>query len=417
MGDWMTNQIENTTNNYTKWILIIGIILIASNLRAPLTTVGSLIPFIRDDLAISNALAGTITTIPLLAFAFLSPFAPKLAHKIGMESTIFLSLAVLSIGILLRSLFGVTSLFVGTLLIGLAIAIGNVLIPAFIKIEFPFKVGIMTGIYAVFMNVFASLASGLSVPISNINGVGWKGSLAVWVILSLIALVVWIPQLLKRNSSNIEIDTTREKEEKNIWKSALAWNITIFMGFQSLIFYTFVTWLPELLHHHGYSSTSAGWMLFLLQFAIIPITFIIPVIAERMENQKLLSVLTALFFIVGILGLMVGNKILLVISIIVIGIACGSAFSLSMMFFSMRTSSGKQAAELSGMAQSFGYLFAAAGPVLFGALYDITGGWIFPLTMLVVVAIIILIVGIQAGEDRVLDDVSKKESMKKATMS
>src|SRR5690606_7146147 len=315
MGDWMTNQIENTTNNYTKWILIIGIILIASNLQEPLTTVGSLIPFIRDDLAISNALAGTITTIPLLAFAFLSPFAPKLAHKIGMESTIFLSLAVLSIGILLRSLFGVTSLFVGTLLIGLAIAIGNVLIPAFIKIEFPFKVGIMTGIYAVFMNVFASLASGLSVPISNINGVGWKGSLAVWVILSLIALVVWIPQLLKRNSSNIEIDTTREKEEKNIWKSALAWNITIFMGFQSLIFYTFVTWLPELLHHHGYSSTSAGWMLFLLQFAIIPITFIIPVIAERMENQKLLSVLTALFFIVGILGLMVGNKILLVISI------------------------------------------------------------------------------------------------------
>lgn len=411
----MNNYTETTNKNINNVLLILGIIFIASNLRAPLTSVGSLIPFIRDDLVISNALAGTITTVPLLAFAFLSPFAPKIANKISMEWTIFLSLIILSIGIVLRSLFGVTSLFIGTTLIGFAIAIGNVLIPAFIKMKFPFKVGIMTGIYAVFMNVFAAFASGLSVPISSVNGVGWKGSLVCWGILTLIALFIWIPQVIKRDDSDIKAEKTPMKQKNKLWKSPLAWSVTLFMGLQSLIFYTLVTWLPELLHHHGYSSTSAGWMLFLLQFAIIPITFIVPLVAEKMTDQKLLSILTATFFILGILGLMIGHTSLLVVSILLIGVACGSAFSLSMMFFSMRTTSGQQAAELSGMAQSFGYFLAAGGPVLFGGLYDLTGGWMVPLIVLIFIAVVILVVGIYAGQDKVIDDCLKKNKQASAT--
>lgn len=390
-----------------KWLLMIGVILIAANLRAPLTSIGSLITSIRTDLGISHALAGTITTLPLLAFALLSPFAPKIAHKITMERTIFLSLVVLAIGIVLRSLFGTGALFAGTILIGVAIAFGNVLLPGFIKMNFPLKVGIMTGMYGVFMNIFAALGSGLSVPLTSIGEIGWEGSLAFWVIPVFVAIAVWAPQLKKVKDSTTYSKAT-PKEKLSLVRSPLAWMITIFMGLQSLVFYTLVTWLPEILQGMGYSMSAAGWMLFLMQFAIIPFTFIIPVLAERMKNQSLLGGATALLFILGITGVLIGKQSLIPISVILIGIGAGSAFSLAMMFFSMRTSNAVEASDLSGMAQSFGYLLAAAGPIVFGALHDLTDSWTMPLILLIVLAGVIFIVGIAAGRDKVISNVVTK---------
>lgn len=394
--------LEYKQNNFNgQWLLLIGIILVGANLRAPLTSVGSLISFIRDDLAMNNTLAGMITTIPLLAFAILSPFAPKIANKLGMERTIFYSLIVLLLGMIIRSLFGLSFLFVGTILIGLAIAIGNVLIPGYIKMNFPFKIGIVTGFYAVFMNTFGALGSGLSVPISTISGIGWEGSLASWTILTLIAIIFWLPQLKKGKDEPITVDTTASKKA-SVWRSPLAWYITLFMGLQSLIFYTLITWLPEILQLHGYSASAAGWMLFLMQFALIPITFIIPVVAEKMANQKLLGGITGAFFIIGIFGILSGNQFLIPVAIIMIGMASGSAFSLNMMFFSLRTRDGYQAAEMSGMAQSFGYLLAAVGPALFGALHDVTGSWTAPLSMLMGISFVIMIFAILSGKNRVI---------------
>src|SRR5699024_4038883 len=197
---------------------------------------------------------------------------------------------------------------------------------------------------------------------------------------------------------------------KSIWRSPLAWNITLFMGLQSLIFYTLITWMPEILQSHGYSSSTAGWMLFLMQFALIPLTFIIPVVAEKMKNQKLLAGITAILFIAGIGGLLSSVQSLMIPSAILIGMGAGSAFSLSMMFFTLRTTNGQQASEMSGMAQSFGYLLAAAGPVLFGALHDITSGWQVPLLMLIGISVVILIVGIESGKKRVIEDTQIQEN-------
>ncbi|MCJ7842458.1 MFS transporter [Lederbergia sp. NSJ-179] len=401
-------SLENTSINNAHWLVLLGIILVGANLRAPLTSVGSLISFIRDDLGLSHAVAGSITTLPLLAFAFLSPFAPKLANRFGMEKTIFFSLLFLTIGLTIRSLVGAGFLFTGTMMIGMAIAIGNVLLPGFIKMNFPLKIGMMTGVYAVFMNLFGALGSGLSVPIASIKGIGWKGSLAFWTILSVIALLFWIPQLWKKSESVKTTEAIAQKG-KSIWRSPLAWNITIFMGLQSLIFYTMITWLPEILQSHGYSSGAAGWMLFLMQFALIPITFIIPVMAEKMENQRFFAALTAIFFMAGIVGIFLGSKPFIAISVILIGMAAGSAFSLSMMFFSLRTENGQEAAEMSGMAQSFGYLLAAIGPVLFGGLHDLFHGWKIPLLLLFLLSMIILIAGVEAGKNKVISASPLKE--------
>lgn len=395
--------LENPSSHQTQWLLLLGIILVGANLRAPLTSVGSLISFIRDDLDLSHAVAGSITTLPLLAFAFLSPFAPKLANRFGMEKTIFFSLLLLTIGLMVRSLFGTSFLFIGTIMIGMAISIGNVLLPGFIKINFPLKIGFVTGIYAVFMNLFGAFGSGLSVPIASIKGMGWKGSLAFWTVVAIIALLVWLPQLRKATESAKVVKAPVQKG-KSIWRSPLAWHITVFMGLQSLIFYTLITWLPEILQTHGYSTSAAGWMLFLMQFALIPITFIIPVTAEKLKDQRLLAGVTAIFFMAGVVGLFLGSKLLIPLSVILIGIAAGSAFSLSMMFFSLRTSNGQEASEMSGMAQSFGYLLAAIGPMLFGGLHDLFHSWKVPLLLLFLIAVIIFIAGVNAGKNTVISD-------------
>lgn len=391
--------ISSTINNNTKYslLLLVGIVLVGSNLRVPLTSAGALIPLIRDELGISNALIGTITTLPLLAFALLSPFAPKIANRIGMEVTIALSLVLLIIGIAIRSFSGSLSLFAGTILIGLAIAVGNVLIPGIVKMNFPLKIGLMTGIYAIFMNLFGALGSGISVPVSSIGNFGWQGALGIWGLLTIVSLIIWLPQLRKNNKN--EIADVKTEKKNSLWRSPLAWKITIFMGGQSLMFYTLVTWLPDILNSNGYNSNTAGWMVFLMQFALIPATFIVPVIAEKMKNQVVLSIVTASLFFIGFAGLLQGSPALVPLWAILLGIAGGSAFSLSMMFFTLRSKDGKEAAELSGMAQSFGYLLAAVGPVLVGALHDMTDGWMAPLLLLILISIVLFIVGVGSGKE------------------
>lgn len=384
-------------NKNLKWLLIIGVILVGANLRVPLTSAGALVSFIRDDFGISNALAGAITTLPLIAFALLSPFAPKLAGKFGMERTIGISLVLLFAGILIRSAGGIELLFFGTLLIGLAIAIGNVLMPGIVKMNFPLQIGLMTGLYAIVMNVFGALGSGLSIPIASSGNFGWTGSLLVWGVLTLVTIVIWLPQLKKsRPAENSSVQAT----SGSLMRSSLAWKITLFMGAQSLIFYTLITWLPTILTANGYDIHLAGWGVFIFQFASIPFTFIIPVIADKMKNQVLIALAASGMIIVGILGLLVGLTQLTLLWIILLGMGNGSAFSLSMMFFTLRTKDGYQAAELSGMAQSFGYLLAAFGPVLVGGLQDITGSWTLPLLLVTLAAAVMLITGIAAGKNR-----------------
>lgn len=384
--------------NPTIGILIIGIILLASNLRAPITSVGPLIAAIRDDLLISNTVAGALTTLPLLAFAFISPFAPKLARRFGIELTLLISLIVLTFGIFLRSLGSIEVLFIGTLFIGLAIAIGNVLLPGLVKQNFAHRVGLMTGVYAVSMNLSAAIASGVSVPLASIESLGWRGSLGVWGLLAFVAILFWIPQMRHQQKSVKGMAQDERKGSHKLWRSPLAWKITVFMGLQSLIFYSIVAWVPEILQTKGLTSSNAGWMSSLMLFAIIPVTFIVPILAGRKESQRGFVAITASLFTIGIGGILIGSASLTPLWMILLGAGCGFAFSLSMMFFSLRTTSVQQASELSGMAQSVGYLLAAIGPLFFGFMRDVTNSWTMPLLVLIAAAGIIFIVGMGAGK-------------------
>ncbi len=385
-------------------LLVAGIVFLAMNLRAPITSVGPVVELIRDSLNISNTTAGILTTIPLLAFAVLSPFAPRLARRLGMELTLFFVLIVLSIGLFLRPLGGLPFLYTGTLFIGAGIAIANVLMPAFVKMKFPKNIGVMTGIYSISMNLTAAIAAGLSVPLATGTSFSWKASIGVWALLGVVALLFWIPQLKygeKQPSSNHD-----EVKKPSLLRSKLAWQITIFMGLQSLLFYSIVAWFPAILQDRGMSADKAGWMLSSVQFAQLPVTFIMPIIAAKMKNQIALVWLTFISAILGVLCILSGQTLLILPAAILFGIATGTAFSLAMMFFTLRTDNVFEAADLSAMAQSIGYLLAATGPVIFGYLYDLTSNWFWSLILLMIASIIILIVGLGAGKDTTISQSS-----------
>jgi CP family cyanate transporter-like MFS transporter len=392
----------------SSWLLLVGILLIAANLRASITAVGPIISDIQQSFGISSALTGLLTTLPLLAFALISPLAPRIARRISMENTLFIAMIVLTGAVVIRSLPSIVALFIGTALLGMAIAVANVLLPSLIKRDFSNSVGLMTGLYSVVMNLGAALASGFSIPIAEQAGFGWQGMLASWSILALISTAAWLPQIrrITRKPTDTQVST---KKSTSLLRSSLAWQVSLFMGLQSFCFYVNVTWLPEILHDRGMSHIDAGWMLSLMQFVSLPATFIIPVIAGRQASQRGLAVVTALLMIIGYFGLLSGNAALIPLWMVLLGIAVGSGFSLAVMFFVLRSSSTEQSAELSGMAQSIGYLLAAAGPLLFGILHDLMGNWTLSLVMLVVVAVVFGAIGLGAGANKALPSVQGNE--------
>lgn len=379
------------------FLLIVGIIFVAFNLRPAITSVGPLIGEVRRDLGISNSMAGLLTTLPVLSFAVFSLLAPKIGHRLGNERTVFLGLILLSGGILIRSTGPAVAVFGGTALIGIGVAIGNVLLPGIVKQRFPEKTGLMTSVYSTSMGLCAGLASGLSIPLSQGLHLGWRRTLLLWGIPGVIALLLWVAQLGGKKQPH---PPPTPQMDQPLWRSPLAWQVSFFMGLQSFLFYCLITWLPEIFSSQGMNLSTAGWMLFGVQFIGLPATFLAPVLADRFSHQKGIVGGISLLYFLGLLGLFAsGHPTVALLSVVFIGLAQGGSISLSLAMLSLRANNAVQAARLSGMAQSVGYLLAAIGPILIGFLYDTTHSWTLPIMVFLVIAVLMTLAGLGAGRN------------------
>ena len=379
-------------------LLLLGILLLAANLRPSLTSVAPLIGEIRVDTGISRGVAGLLTTLPLLAFSLLSPVAPLVARRFGMERVLLASLLVLTAGIILRWADAVAALFLGTAILGAAIAVANVLLPGLIKREFPERAGLMTSVYTTSLGVSAALAAGVSVPLAQLDGIGWRGALALWAVPAFLAAVAWLPQL-GRSDRPEDAGAPGSPATRDLLRSPLAWKVTLFMGLQSLGYYVTLTWLPEILQDDGMNASRAGWMLGLSQTVAILAMFLAPVMAERRPSQRGVVAVAAGLSGAGALGLLIAGSTAATLWVVLLGLGQGASFSLALTFFALRAPDSKHAAALSGMAQSVGYLLAAGGPFLFGVLRDATGSWTAPLALLLAVTACLLISGLGAARD------------------
>lgn len=378
------------------WLLIAGILLIASTLRVTFTGAAPLLDAIRAEYGLTTAQTGLLTTLPLLAFGLVSPLAAGIAQRLGIERSLFVALLLICIGIAVRSLPAVSLLFIGTAIIGCGIALGNVLLPGLIKRDFAGNVARMTGAYSVTMGAAAALGSAMVVPLA-LNGFGWRGALLGLMVFPLLAFLLWLPQW--RAAKTATLTTSRTLKSRGIWRSSLAWQVTLFLGINSLVYYVVIGWLPAILIGQGYSEAQAGSLHGLLQLATAAPGFVIPLILHRLKDQRGIAILVALMCAVSATGYWLFPAQAVVWTLI-FGFGSGATMILGLTFIGLRASSAHQAAALSGMAQSVGYLLAACGPPLMGKIHDASGDWHIPLYAVAVISLVMALFGALAGRDR-----------------
>jgi CP family cyanate transporter-like MFS transporter len=384
----------NKTPNH-QGFLITGIILIAVNLRTSIASVGPLIPFIRADLELSNGLAGFLTTLPLLTFATFSLFAPAIGKRMGMGRAIFLAMILLAFGMILRVLGGIELLLIGTGITGIGIVIANVLLIPLIKVRLPQKLGLMTALMATIMSLFAAIAAGFSVPLAVDLDVGWRGSLASWSIFILIALLLWIPQI-RRPKAGLD---SSQSPAKNVWKSKLAWHVTLFMGCQSVMYFTLTAWLPDMLISRGWSPVEAGVVSAVMQLLGLIGSYFAPGILIRQKQQSTFTLIVGIMYLFGFTGLFFHLEWLTYLSLSIIGIGMGASLSIGYTLISLRTAEDTTTAKLSAMVQSSGYYLAALGPMLFGVSLDLFNNWNFLIFFMLFFTLQFIYFGMAAGRD------------------
>ncbi len=391
-----------------KILLITAVILVAFNLRPAITSVGPIIGLLRDSLGLTNMSIGILTSLPLFAFALMSPVVPAISLRFTNEITLVAGMCLLVIGLVIRSLPFTPLLFFGTILIGVGIAVANVLLPGIIKERFPNRVPLMTSIYVTAMSLFAALASGVSLPIASLFG--WEGALGIWIFPAFLAIGIWIYFVRNRTSADDVRLVYVKANDTRMWRSPLAWQVAIFFGLQAFSYNALMTWLPEILSEYGASVETAGWMLSFNQFVGLPISLLLPIIASKFKSQRVIIIILCLLAFVGYVGLLIGDSHnLMVASVALLGAAYGGLFPLSLAFLGMRARTALEAGKLSGMAQAVGYLLAAIGPILLGTLVDTTGTWTLSLYTLIIITILTALVGMGAGRDLVVtEDIQKR---------
>ncbi|HEY3562345.1 MAG TPA: MFS transporter, partial [Kribbella sp.] len=339
---------------------------------------------------------GLLGTLPLLAFAVASPLVHLASRRFGMERAVFVSLLVLAGGSALRPYTGQAGLWIGTAVVGGAIAVGNVLVPVIIKRDYAGNVSRATGIYTAFITGGAAIASILAVPIAD--AVDWRLSLAIWGALALVVAVVWLPRTLAPEP--MPAATTEDGTPSvSVWRQPMAWLVTGFMGLQSTSFYLFVNWLPTIeISTGGVSERATGVHLFVFQVFGLIGGLSIPFLLKHPTNQRAGLMTASTPILVALLGLLLAPHLAIVWAVVG-GLGQGAGLVAALSLISLRGRGHHETTQLSGMAQAVGYTLAAAGPVVAGYLTQVTGGWSTTLVVFAVLAATQVTVGFVAGRD------------------
>ena len=386
--------------------MLLGIFLISITLRSPITNVGPLLALMREQLKLSATQAGMLTTLPLLAFAFFSPLASKLALKSGLEQALMYSLILVFSGITVRSLGSSTTLFMGTLIIGVGIAIANVLLPSLIKRDFPSKAVTITAAYVLSMGIGSTISASLAIPMSHVADnlaitliPSWAFALGSIIIFPIMAILVWLPQL--RNHTYPASNVAKSAGYRHLLRSMQAWQMSLFLALNSFLMYIFISWFPTILIDTGYSHEQAGVINSLLQlFTAVPAIILIPFMA-KINDKRLLSLTLTILVFMSIIGIMLAPSFAALWAMM-FGFGCGGGFILALALISIRTADTHQAATLSGMAQCISYLLAAMGPVIMGAIHEKMGSWILPLTICAAINLIWCVLSLLATKDELV---------------
>ena len=378
-------------------LLAVAVILVALNLRPAVTSVAPLLGDMREELGTSATWAGLLTTMPGLCFAAAGLTAPRLSSRFGLGRVISAALVVLTAGLVLRTVDGPHVVIGATLLACAGIALINVLIPVVIKGSFPTRVGLMTGIYTAALQGGGALGSAVTPGLEEPLG-GWRLALAAWAAIALLALLAWLPAS-RRHRSSWAVSTELTGKPRSLLRSRLAWTVTLFFGCQAFLAYIVMGWLPQIFIDNGISKVQAGILVGLVSLIGVPVSLIISPLAARATHQSGWIIALGVLGFAGAVGLLVAPAAAPWVWSVLIGVGM-SAFSIALTVIALRARNAEDTAQLSGMVQGFGYLFAGLGPFLFGLLHDVSDGWTIPFAMFLSVYVVQIVAGALAGRNR-----------------
>ncbi|KJH83811.1 MFS transporter [Pseudomonas fluorescens] len=387
------------------WLLLLGLILVALNLRPALSSMAPLLSDVSKSLGLSAAQAGLLTTLPVLCLGLFAPLAPVLARRFGAERVVLGILLTLAGGIVLRSSFGQFGLFAGSILAGASIGVIGVLLPGIVKRDFAKQAGAMTGVYTMALCLGAAMAAGATVPLSQHLGGSWALGLGFWVAPALLAAMFWLPQVGQKHGAHQVAYRVR-----GLLRDPLAWQVTLYMGLQSSLAYIVFGWLPSILIGRGLSPTEAGLVLSGSVIVQLISSLSAPWLATRGKDQRLAIVVVMLMTLGGLFGCLYAPIDGLWGWAILLGLGQGATFSLALTLIVLRSRDAHVAANLSGMAQGFGYTLASLGPFAVGLVHDLTGGWSALGWIFGVIGLGAIIAGIGAGRALYVGVVSERVS-------
>jgi len=385
------------------WLLLLGLILVALNLRPALSSMAPLLSDISKSLGLSAAQAGLLTTLPVLCLGLFAPLAPLLARRFGAERVVLGILLTLAGGIILRSSLGEFGLFAGSLLAGASIGVIGVLLPGIVKRDFAKHAGTMTGVYTMALCLGAAMAAGATVPLSHHFTDSWALGLGFWVVPALVAAVFWLPQVGKKQGAHHAAYRVR-----GLLRDPLAWQVTLYMGLQSSLAYIVFGWLPSILIGRGLTPTQAGLVLSGSVIVQLASSLAAPWLATRGKDQRLAIVVVMLLTLGGLFGCLYAPIEGLWGWAILLGLGQGGTFSLALTLIVLRSRDAHVAANLSGMAQGIGYTLASMGPFAVGLVHDWTGGWTALGWIFGVIGLGAIVAGLGAGRSLFVQVESEK---------
>ncbi|AZM52489.1 MFS transporter [Streptomyces sp. WAC 01529] len=397
------------TRAWATRLVIVGIVLAALNLRPAITSLGALLEEVRDGLGMSGTLAGLLTSVPPLCFAFFGVMAPRFARRFGPSAVVCVGMAAIAAGLVIRPFIGGTAGFLaGTALALMGIAVSNVLMPVIVKRWFPDRVGSMTGLYSMALALGTALAAALTVPMTDALGGRWQTGLAVWAALAVVAVVPWIPLVRDRSAASAapeHISPTVRQEDSGlrITHSRTAWALAVFFGLQATAAYITMGWMPQIFRDAGVPAGQAGVLLAVTMAMGVPLAFVIPRVATRLPHQGPVVAVLGACGLAGYAGLYLAPADGAWAWALLLGVS-NCAFPLALTMVGMRAKSSVGVAKLSAFAQSTGYLISIPGPLLVGVLYQHSGGWGLPIALMAGLMVPQIVVGTLAGRDRTVED-------------
>jgi MFS transporter, CP family, cyanate transporter len=398
---------------------VAGIIALAFNLRASIAGLPPVFPELSARLHLSAATLAVFAAVPVLCFGMFSGVAAPLSRRFGEERVLGSALALVAAGLLARAALPGVLLFPGTVAAGAGIALMNVLLPSLVKRRQPERAGLLIGLYLLSLAAGSILASVIAVPVFRAAGgadLAVRLALGMWALPALAAALAWLPQLRFRavlagrpgpaaGNGPAPADGPAPGWRATtgvigMSRHALAWQVTAFMGLQSLSYYATLSWFPTMFRDRGASAVHAGDLLALMNLGNAVTALLIPVLAHRARDQRALVLIVTVVTAGGLAGAVFAPLGGAAVWMLLLGLGQGSTLGLGIFFTMARAHDPVAAASLSAFAQGAGYLLASTGPVAVGLLRAATGGWTVPATLLLGVAMAQLVTGWLAGRAR-----------------